>query len=68
MRNVKDLTIDEFEGLIEQKILEVPGEPDSGLEVKEESRRKLKSRLGNPSRKLPHNEVMKVIRGQSAKS
>jgi len=30
MTSVKDLTIDELEYLIEQKILEVLGDPDSG--------------------------------------
>lgn len=33
MTKVKDLTIDELEYLIEQKILEVLGDPDSGLEL-----------------------------------
>lgn len=61
MRNVKHLTIDELEYLIEQKILEVLGDPDSGLELKEEFKRELKSRLENPSRRLPHNEVVKRI-------
>jgi hypothetical protein len=61
MRNVKDLTIDELEGLIEQKILEVLGDPDSGLELKEEFKRELKSRLENPSRRCPHHEVVKRI-------
>jgi len=61
MRNVKELTIDELEGLIEQKILEVLGDPDSGLALKEEFKRELKSRLESPSRRLPHHEVVKRI-------
>jgi len=61
MRNVKDLTIDELEGLIEQKILEVLGDPDSGLELKEEFKLELRSRLENPSRRIPHHEVAKRI-------
>jgi hypothetical protein len=61
MTNVKDLTIDELEGLIEQKILEVLGDPDSGLELKEEFKRELKSRLENPSRRISHHEVIKRI-------
>ena len=61
MRNVKDLTIDELEGLIEQKILEVLGDPDSGLELKEEFKRELRSRLEGPSRRIPHDEVVKRI-------
>lgn len=61
MRNVKDLTMDELEGLIEQKILEVLGDPDSGLELKEEFKCELKRRLENPSRRIPHHEVVKRI-------
>jgi hypothetical protein len=61
MTNVKDLTIDELEGLIEQKILEVLGDPDSGLELKEEFKRELRSRLENPSRRIPHHEVVKRL-------
>ena len=61
MTNVKGLTIDELEYLIEQKILEVLGDPDSGLELKEEFKRELKSRLENPSRRIPHHEVVDRI-------
>ena len=57
MTKVKDLTIDELEYLIEQKIFEVLGDPDSGLEFKEE----LKERLQNPSKKIPHEEVVKRL-------
>ena len=61
MRNVKDLTIDELEYLIEQKILEVLGDPDSGLELKEEFKEELTRRLENPSRRIPHHEVVNRI-------
>jgi len=36
MTKVKDLTIDELGYLIEQKILEVIGETDYGIELREE--------------------------------
>ena len=49
MTKVKDLTIDELEYLIEQKILEFLEDPDSGLELREEFKQELKGRLGNPS-------------------
>ena len=58
MTNIKDLTIDELEYLIEQKILEVLGDPDSGLEVREEFKQALKRRLENPSGRIPHHEVV----------
>jgi hypothetical protein len=61
MRNVKDLTIDELEGLIEQKILEILGDPDSGLELNEDFKRELQNRLDNPSRRISHDEVVKRI-------
>ena len=61
MKNVRDLTIDELEGLIEQKILQVLGDPDSGLELKEEFKQELKRRLENPSRTISHDEVVKRI-------
>ena len=61
MPGIKDLTIDELEYLIEQKILEVLGDPDSGLELKPEFKRELKRRLENPSRRIPHHEVLSRI-------
>lgn len=59
MAKVKDLTIDELEYLIEQKILEVLGDPDAGLELKEEFREELKERLSRPSRRISHQEVIR---------
>ena len=61
MAKVKDLTIDELEYLIEQKILEVLGDPDSGLELREEFKQELKERLKNPSRGISHEEVAKRL-------
>jgi len=66
MPDVKDLSIDELEYLIEQKILEVLGDPDSGLELKPEFKRELKRRLENPSRRIPHHEVAgRVVRDEA---
>ena len=61
MTNVKDLTIDELEYLIEQKILEVLGDPDSGLELREGFEQELRRRLENPLSRIPHDEVVKRI-------
>ncbi|PIU56921.1 MAG: hypothetical protein COS87_00710 [Chloroflexi bacterium CG07_land_8_20_14_0_80_45_17] len=61
MTKVNDLTIDELEYLIEQKILEVLGDPDSGLELREEFKEELKERLTNPSKKVSHDEVIKRL-------
>ncbi len=57
MAKVKDLTIDDLDYLIEQKILEVLGDPDSGLELKAEFKQELERRLKNPSRRIPQEEV-----------
>ena len=56
MTKVKDLTIDELEYLIEQKILEVLGDPDFGLELREEFKQELKERLENPSKRISHSQ------------
>ena len=61
MTKDKDLTIDELENLIEQKILEVLGDPDSGLELREEFKDELKARLENPSRRISHQEVVNRV-------
>ena len=57
MVKVRDLTIDDLDYLIEQKILEVLGDPDSGLELKAEFKQELERRLKNPSRRIPQEEV-----------
>ena len=59
MTKVRDLTIDDLEYLIEQKILEVLGDPDSGMELKEECKQELKRRLESASTRTPHDEVVK---------
>lgn len=61
MAKVKDLTIDELELLIEQKILEFFGDPDSGLELKQEFKDELKRRLKITSGRISHEEAMKIV-------
>jgi len=61
MAKVKDLSIDELELLIEQKILEFFGDPESGLEFKQEFREELERRLKTPARRIPHEEVVKIV-------
>jgi len=53
--------IDELEYVTEQKILEALGDPDSGLELKPDLKQELKRRLENPSRRIPHHEVVSRI-------
>lgn len=59
MSKVKDMTINDLEDFIEHKLLELLGDPDSGLILKEEFKAKLEQRLKGPSKKIPHEEVLK---------
>ncbi|MCK4600171.1 hypothetical protein KAU37_10215 [Candidatus Bipolaricaulota bacterium] len=61
MPKVKDLSVDDLEQLIEQKILEMLGDSDSGLELTDEFKRKLRERLESSSKKIPHEEVLKRL-------
>lgn len=59
MAKVKDMTIEDLEQLIEHKLLEVLGDPDSGLQIKEEFKTKLEQRFKRPSKRISHREVLK---------
>jgi len=45
MIKVKDMTVNDLENLIEHKLLEILGDPDSGLEIRKEFKKKLLQRL-----------------------
>jgi len=53
------MSIDDLEQLIEHKLLEILGDPDSGLQLKKEFKIKLKQRLRKPSKRISHEEVLK---------
>ena len=59
MAKVKDMTIDDLEHLIEGKFLEILGDPDSGLELKDDFKLKLEQRLKKPAKRISHQEVLK---------
>jgi hypothetical protein len=59
MTKVKDMTINDLEELIEQKLLEIVGDTDSGLHLEKGFKEKLERRLRSVSRKVSHNEVLK---------
>lgn len=61
MAKVKDLNIDDLEHLIEQKVLEVLGDPDSGLELREEFKKELTERLEKTSKRISHKEAIKRV-------
>jgi hypothetical protein len=59
MVKIKDLTIDDLEYLIEQKVLEILGDPDAGLELRDEFKEGLRNRLKNSSKRTSHEETLK---------
>lgn len=59
MAGVKEMSIDELEEFIEHKLLEILGDPDSGLDLQPEFKKKLKTRLKNASPRISHREVIK---------
>ena len=58
MPKVKDMSVEDLEHFIEQKLLEVLGDPDSGLQLTEDFRKKLEERLRTPSKRITHEEVL----------
>lgn len=59
MPKAKGMTVDDIEMIVEQKMLEIIGDPDSGLHLKKNFKRKLELRLIKPSGRVPHEEVLK---------
>lgn len=59
MAKVKEMSVDDIEQIVEHKLLEIIGDPDSGLHLKKEFKTKLEQRLKEPSKRIPHEEVMK---------
>ena len=59
MDKIKDMTIEDLEHLIEHKLLEILGDPDSGLQLNKEFKTKLEQRLKKPSERISHQEVLK---------
>ena len=59
MTKIKEMTINDIEQLIEQKLLEILGDPDSGLHLRKEFKTKIEQRLKKPSKRISHEEVLK---------
>ena len=53
------MTVEDLNQLIEQKLIEIVGDPDSGLELKDDFKEKLKKRLKSSSKRVLHQEVIK---------
>jgi hypothetical protein len=59
MKTINQITIEELENLIEQKIIEILGDPDTNLELREDFKEEIKTRLASRSKRASHQEVMK---------
>ena len=59
MATRKDISVEDLEQLIEQKVLEMLGDPDSGLRLNEKFKAKLEKRLKKSARRISHQEVLK---------
>jgi len=59
MSILKDLTVDDLENLIEQKVMELLGDPDAGLELRQDFKEELSRRLKNRCVAISHQEVIK---------
>ncbi len=59
INKINDLTIEDLDHIIEEKIIELLGDTDSGLAIKEEFKAELERRLKNLSKKISHAEALK---------
>jgi hypothetical protein len=59
MAKVKEMSVNDIEQIVEHKLLEIIGDPDSGLQLKKEFKLELQKRLKKSSRRTPHQEVLK---------
>lgn len=58
MKTIGAMTIDELGNFIEQKILETLGDPDAGLELREDFKQKLIERLSGNGKRISHKEAV----------
>jgi hypothetical protein len=58
-KEISHLSIEDLNNLIEQKILEILGDPDYGLELREDFKREIVRRLRQKSKRVSHEEVIK---------
>ncbi len=59
MAKAKKITIDDIEQIVEHKLLEILGDPDSGFQLTREFKAKIERRLKKPSERISHEEVLK---------
>ncbi len=61
MEKVKEMTVAELEEFIEHKLVEIIGDPDSGLKLNPAFKNKLRQRLKKSGKRIPHSEVLKKL-------
>jgi hypothetical protein len=59
-----NLSKTDIEQLIEQKLLELIGDPDSGLQLQKSFVKKIKERLKNNSEQISHKTIAKRYGGR----
>jgi hypothetical protein len=59
MAEATKIPLDELEDLIERKLLEILGDPDSGLRLRPEFKKRIAERMDKPSKRVTHRDVMK---------
>ena len=59
METISQISIEDLENLIEQKILEILGDPDTNLELREDFKKELNARLASRLKRVSHREVVK---------
>ncbi len=59
METISQISIEDLENLIEQKILEILGDPDTNLELREDFKKELNARLASRLKRFSHREVVK---------
>jgi len=61
LSKLKDMSVNDLEHFIESKLLEILGDPDAGLQLKDDFKKKLQSRMKKPLKRIPHKEVLKKL-------
>ena len=58
-KEINRLNLNDLNNLIEQKILEILGDPDYGLELRADFKKEILKRLRSKSKRISHEEVVK---------
>ena len=61
MRKNSAIAREDLENMIETKILEILGDPDAGLELREDFKVRLRERMSRTPRIVSHKEVLKEL-------